>query len=137
MNRHTVTTATSPPLTSGNAVTVRVAVVTVDRHAALATVTPVQPCDLRKHGPGDGCGGCDGRVPFLSPRGCVGRTGHRGGTTERGRTGSGPAKLLERLVADSIDVPGSTFAAGVLRQAARLVGTLTPWGPMRMRFRRF
>ena len=46
------------------------------------------------------------------------------------------ARLL-LLVADSIDVPGSTFAAGVLRQAARLVGTLTPWGPMRMRFRRF
>jgi hypothetical protein len=73
MNRHTVTIVTSPTLTSGNAVTIRVAVVTIDRHAALATVTPVQPCDLRKHGPGDGCDRCDGRVPFLSPRGCVGR----------------------------------------------------------------
>lgn len=67
MNRHTVTIVTPPLLTSGNAVTVRVAVVTVDRHAALATVTPVQPCDLRKHGQRDGCDGCDGRVPFLSP----------------------------------------------------------------------
>ena len=34
------------------------------------------------------------------------------------------------LVADSIDVPGSTFAAGVLRRAARLVAQLpAPPGP--------
>lgn len=39
------------------------------------------------------------------------------------------ARLL-LLVADSIDVPGSTFAAGVLRRAARLVAQLpAPPGP--------